>query len=42
MKPVRVWILLPSGRQLNVPEPDPWAWTDRALASRGEAAVAAP
>jgi 5'-nucleotidase len=32
MKPDRAWVLLPSGRRLNLLEPDPWAWTDRDLA----------
>jgi len=32
MKPARAWVLLPSGRRLNLLEPDPWAWTDRDLA----------
>jgi hypothetical protein len=32
MKPDRAWVLLPSGRRLNLVEPDPWAWTDRDLA----------
>ena len=26
------WILLPSGRRLDLLAPDPWAWTDRDLA----------
>ena len=28
----RAWILLPSGRQLDLLDPDPWAWTDDDLA----------
>lgn len=28
----RAWILLPSGNQLNLLDPDPWAWTDDDLA----------
>jgi len=32
MKPDRAWVLLPSGRRLNLLEPDPWAWIDRDLA----------
>ena len=28
----RAWILLPSGRRLDLLAPDPWAWTDRDLA----------
>ena len=32
MKAARAWVLLPSGRRLNLLEPDPWAWTDRDLA----------
>jgi hypothetical protein len=32
MKPDRAWVLLPSGRRLNLLEPDPRAWTDRDLA----------
>jgi hypothetical protein len=28
----RAWILLPSGRRLDLLDPDPWAWTDRDLA----------
>lgn len=28
----RAWILLPSGRRLDVLDPDPWAWTDNDLA----------
>jgi hypothetical protein len=28
----RAWILLPSGRRLDLLSPDPWAWTDRDLA----------
>ena len=32
MKPDRAWVLLPSGRRLNLLAPDPQAWTDRDLA----------
>ena len=32
MTPDRAWILLPSGRRLDLLSPDPWAWTDRDLA----------
>lgn len=32
MKPARAWVLLPSGRRLNLLEPDPHAWTDEDLA----------
>ena len=28
----RAWILLPSGKQLDLLDPDPWAWTDDDLA----------
>jgi uncharacterized protein len=28
----RAWILLPSGKQLDLLAPDPWAWTDDDLA----------
>ena len=28
----RAWILLPSGKQLDLLDPDPWAWTDVDLA----------
>ena len=28
----RAWILLPSGKQLDLLSPDPWAWTDDDLA----------
>ena len=28
----RAWILLPSGNQLDLLDPDPWAWTDDDLA----------
>lgn len=28
----RAWILLPSGRQLDLLDPDPWFWTDEDLA----------
>ena len=28
----RAWILLPSGKQLDLLNPDPWAWTDDDLA----------
>jgi hypothetical protein len=30
--PERAWILLPSGKQLDLFDPDPWAWTDDDLA----------
>ena len=30
--PERAWILLPSGKQLDLLDPDPWAWTDDDLA----------
>ena len=33
MKPARAWVLLPSGRRLNLLAPGPLAWTDRDLAS---------
>jgi len=29
----RAWILLPSGRRLDLLDPDPWAWTDADLAT---------
>ena len=32
MKPARAWVLLPSGRRLNLLDPDPFSWTDRDLA----------
>ncbi len=32
MKPDRAWVLLPSGRRLDLLTPDPTAWTDRDLA----------
>lgn len=32
MKSERAWVLLPSGRRLDLLEPDPSAWTDRDLA----------
>jgi hypothetical protein len=32
MKPARAWVLLPSGRRLNLLAPDPDAWTDADLA----------
>lgn len=32
MKLARAWVLLPSGRRLNLLAPDPGAWTDRDLA----------
>lgn len=32
MKPARAWMLLPSGRRLNLLEPDPQAWTGEDLA----------
>ena len=32
MNPTRAWVLLPSGRRLNLLAPDPHAWTDRDLA----------
>ncbi|GAB0117916.1 HD domain-containing protein [Acidisoma sp. 7E03] len=32
MEPVRAWVLLPSGKRLNLLAPDPDAWTDRDLA----------
>lgn len=32
MKPDRAWVLLPSGRRLDLLRPDPDAWTDRDLA----------
>lgn len=32
MKPDRAWVLLPSGRRLDLLAPDPAAWTDRDLA----------
>jgi hypothetical protein len=31
MKPDRAWVLLPSGRRLNLLAPNPKAWTDRDL-----------
>jgi hypothetical protein len=32
MNLTRAWVLLPSGRRLNLLAPDPDAWTDRDLA----------
>lgn len=32
MKPSRAWVLLKSGRRLDLLDPDPDAWTDRDLA----------
>ena len=32
MKPARAWVLLPSGRRLNLLDPDPQSWTDEDLA----------
>ena len=32
MKPDRAWVLLPSGRRVDLLQPDPDAWTDRDLA----------
>ena len=29
----RAWILLPSGKQLDLLDPDPWSWTDNDLAT---------
>ncbi len=33
MKPARAWVLLPSGRRLNLLDPDPLSWTDEDLAT---------
>jgi len=32
MKPDRAWVLLPSGKRLDLLTPGPAAWTDRDLA----------
>jgi hypothetical protein len=32
MTTARAWVLLPSGKRLNLLSPDPWAWTDQDLA----------
>jgi hypothetical protein len=33
MTTARAWVLLPSGRRLNLLDPDPWSWTEQDLAT---------